>query len=539
MEKIISDDVLYAVKYKVHKLKENFYLLYPIDTVVGHEEENEFVTDDGVLPFAANKEALDNNEYVSDFISSLEELRRLYDYYDSDEFLLDFFEEDSKDTMVLTTVEKDGELFKVDLEYDMLVSADCDAVYCMEKSYPAAILNEASIQEILKCQTKEELEKLLRIYRKRMLSFQDINKKEKVARVYVSNNRVERIDIARNIDTKVVEKVEKGMETKTPTRRKRITYNSLRKYIKERIYGHDDAIDTIAQNLYMNYTAANNEKRRSMLLIGPTGVGKSRTFELAGEYLKLPYVEANAANLVTQGIVGTSIEDLLISLYEQAGQNLELAQRGIVFLDEFDKLNDIKLDTKASVRHILLTFMAGAKFYVNTQGYDFVFDTGYLNKVYAGVYQRITGAQKSIGFTSLLGSTNVSYDSKSLEQQLIAADYHTREEISRVQKKIFYADLDTPTKIAILKNGKDSIFLEEATRIKRQFRLNLIAQDDYFETLMDPNRELQEGMRTVNNAVLDTFDCVEKSLLEGVARGHKSLILTRETAINPNHFILK
>ena len=63
--------------------------------------------------------------------------------------------------------------------------------------------------------------------------------------------------------------------------------------------------------------------------------------------------------------------------------------------------------------------------------------------------------------------------------------------------------------------------------------------DDYFETLMDPNRELQEGMRTANNAVLDTFDCVEKSLLEGVARGHKSLILTRETAIDPHKFVLK
>ena len=64
----------------------------------------------------------------------------------------------------------------------------------------------------------------------------------------------------------------------------------------------------------MNYTAIDNETIESILLVGPTGTGKTETVKAACEYLSLPYIIANTSNLVPQGIKGVSIEKLLKDL---------------------------------------------------------------------------------------------------------------------------------------------------------------------------------------------------------------------------------
>ena len=79
----------------------------------------------------------------------------------------------------------------------------------------------------------------------------------------------------------------------------------------------------------MNYTAIDGEPVESILIVGPTGTGKTETVKAASEYLCIPFFEANASNLVPQGIKGTSLEDIAISLYEFAQKDIKLAERGI------------------------------------------------------------------------------------------------------------------------------------------------------------------------------------------------------------------
>lgn len=92
------------------------------------------------------------------------------------------------------------------------------------------------------------------------------------------------------------------------------------------------------------------------ILYGPTGVGKTHTVRVASDYLKVPFVVADATSIVPSGIVGKQVEDIIEDLVTAAqailtesdpdwqadpdrrDNDLELARRGIVFIDEFDKL---------------------------------------------------------------------------------------------------------------------------------------------------------------------------------------------------------
>ena len=139
--------------------------------------------------------------------------------------------------------------------------------------------------------------------------------------------------------------------------KKDVSYIGLRDYIRERIYGHDEEVDTFAQKMFMNYTAQEGEQIESILFVGPTGVGKTETVEVACKYLDMPMVSTNAADLVTEGIQGTSIQKILYTLYKLVGEDLEKAQRGAIFLDEYDKIHTTDLSTKAPVKDILLTFL--------------------------------------------------------------------------------------------------------------------------------------------------------------------------------------
>ena len=98
-----------------------------------------------------------------------------------------------------------------------------------------------------------------------------------------------------------------------------------------------------------------NERRLSKspnaILIGPTGVGKTHTLRTASEYLGLPFVTVDTTALVPSGIVGYQVEEVLEDLVKKADEilkasgrkrvpndDIELARRGVIFFDEFDKI---------------------------------------------------------------------------------------------------------------------------------------------------------------------------------------------------------
>jgi len=141
--------------------------------------------------------------------------------------------------------------------------------------------------------------------------------------------------------------------------------------LSEHVVGQDAAKKTLAVAIYAHFrrmaasTVDSVELSKSnILLIGPTGTGKTLLCETLARILDVPFVTADATSLAQTQFVGDEIEAILHRLLDRAGDNLERAQRGIVFVDEVDKLKAAGGDTRAtsgeSVQHALLKIMEGA-----------------------------------------------------------------------------------------------------------------------------------------------------------------------------------
>ena len=141
--------------------------------------------------------------------------------------------------------------------------------------------------------------------------------------------------------------------------------------LADHVIGQDDAKKTLAVAVYAHFrrmagpAAGNVELSKSnILLIGPTGTGKTLLCETLARILDLPFVTADATSLAQTQYVGDEIEAILHRLLDRADGDLAKAQRGIVFIDEIDKLKASGGQSRGtsgeSVQHALLKIMEGA-----------------------------------------------------------------------------------------------------------------------------------------------------------------------------------
>lgn len=121
----------------------------------------------------------------------------------------------------------------------------------------------------------------------------------------------------------------------------------IKKYLDQYIIGQEDSKKAMASAIYNHQKRIKNnfgdEKitKSDICFVGPTGSGKTEMIRVVKEYLKdfdIPVSISDASSLTAPGYVGDDIESILTRLYVEAGGDVEKAQRGIVYLDEVDKI---------------------------------------------------------------------------------------------------------------------------------------------------------------------------------------------------------
>ena len=108
---------------------------------------------------------------------------------------------------------------------------------------------------------------------------------------------------------------------------KKINSKELISKVKKKVIGQDDAIDDIVTTLWQN---SHSKNKKNMLLIGPTGVGKTEIIRTISKELGVPIVIASASGLTKSGYKGESVEDILLRLYNTAGGDINSVQNGII-----------------------------------------------------------------------------------------------------------------------------------------------------------------------------------------------------------------
>ena len=120
----------------------------------------------------------------------------------------------------------------------------------------------------------------------------------------------------------------------------------IKKKLDEYVIGQDEAKVALSVAVYNHYkriySSANNDlelQKSNILLLGPTGVGKTMLAQTLARILNVPFAIADATTLTEAGYVGEDVENILLRLIQAADFDIEKAQRGIIYVDEIDKIS--------------------------------------------------------------------------------------------------------------------------------------------------------------------------------------------------------
>ncbi len=118
-------------------------------------------------------------------------------------------------------------------------------------------------------------------------------------------------------------------------------------FLDEYIVGQEQAKKSLSVAIYNHYKRIQNQdaddgvelQKSNILMIGPTGCGKTFLAQTLAKKLNVPFVIADATSLTEAGYVGEDVENILLKLIQAADYDIELAQKGIIYIDEVDKIS--------------------------------------------------------------------------------------------------------------------------------------------------------------------------------------------------------
>ena len=215
--------------------------------------------------------------------------------------------------------------------------------------------------------------------------------------------------------------------------------------LDKRVIGQDKAKKIISVAIYNHYKrifrGAADVQKSNILMLGPSGCGKTEIARSIANILDVPFVICDATSVTEAGYVGDDVENMLLRLYQAAGEDLELAEHGIIYIDEIDKIarksegRSITRDVSGEgVQQALLKIIEGADIDVplaggrkHPQGERIRMNTRDILFICGGAFEELTMKKESKKETAAIGfgavkenqekNDSLIIDAKTLEKQ--------------------------------------------------------------------------------------------------------------------------
>lgn len=297
--------------------------------------------------------------------------------------------------------------------------------------------------------------------------------------------------------------------------------------IKKTIISQDEQIMQILTALFKNQKVVGSDLdidliaklKENILIYGSTGTGKTEILKRISKLYNIPIVIEDATSLSETGYQGRKITDMLEDLCLAANGDIKLAEKGILVIDEFDKLAEKSGDghshvSRLGVQRSLLKLLDGTLFYFDNKQ----FDTSRLTIVGVGAFTGITNSD----------------DYKQLSTEDFMKYGIIRELIGRFSKTIAMNPLEKEDIIKILKSS-DFSPLNTYKKLFEMLQVQFEFTDDFIEYIADLAIAKKSGARSLKT-VFD--DCISSALFRIFAGEYSGISLVKPDAENEQPYIL-